>query len=291
MTRIVVGVDGSAAGIAALDWALRESVARAVPLLAVRAWLSPAFGHYYPEGSDLVGHESEASLAAQHLAEEQVKVACDRVPGAEGVDVSAVAVMGTPAHVLLAAAEGAVLLVVGSRGEGALSRLVLGSVSAAVLHHAHCPVAVVPASPATPTTDGAVGRVLVGLDHSDAAAKAFTVAIEVARAHEAVLVPVHVHGPMESRSGTGAQVRVGLEASDRRSLLTQAQAQGAGDLLVEPEVVTGHAAEVLLEMTRPGDVLVVGSRGRGGFRGLLMGSTSSQCAQHATCPVVVVPDS
>ena len=61
--------------------------------------------------------------------------------------------------------------------------------------------------------------------------------------------------------------------------------------LVEPEVVTGHAGAVLLEMTRPGDVLVVGSRGRGGFRGLLMGSTSTQCAQHATCPVVVVPDS
>ena len=91
--------------------------------------------------------------------------------------------------------------------------------------------------------------------------------------------------------GLRASEAIGLEVSDRRSLLTQAQAQGAGDLLVEPEVVTGHAAAVLLEMTRPGDVLVVGSRGRGGFRGLLMGSTSTQCAQHATCPVVVVPDS
>ena len=116
-------------------------------------------------------------------------------------------------------------------------------------------------------------------------------AIDVARVHGAVLVPVHVQCPIESRSGTGAQAGVGLEVSDRRSLLTQAQAQGASDLLVEPEVVTGHAAAVLLEMTRPGDVLVVGSRGRGGFRGLLMGSTSTQCAQHATCPVVVVPDS
>ena len=132
---------------------------------------------------------------------------------------------------------------------------------------------------------------LVGLDHSDAAARAFTVAIDVARVHGAVLVPVHVHGPIGSRSGTGAHDPVGLEVSDRRSLLTQAQAHGAGDLVVEPEVVTGHAAAGLLEMTRPGDVLVVGSRGRGGFRGLLMGSTSSQCAQHATCPVVVVPDS
>ena len=67
--------------------------------------------------------------------------------------------------------------------------------------------------------------------------------------------------------------------------------QGAGDLRVEPEVVTGHAAAALLEMAGPADVIVVGSRGRGGFRGLLMGSTSTQCAQHATCPVVVVPDS
>ena len=294
MTRIVVGVDVSAAGRAALDWALRESVARAVPLLAVRAWLAPAFGHYYPEGSELAGHESESSLAAQHLAEEQVKLAVDRVPGAETADVQAVASMGSPAHVLLAAAEGAVLLVVGSRGEGVLSRLVLGSVSAAVLHHAHCPVAVVPASPATSgsaATDRAAGRVLVGLDHSAAAARALTVAIEVARVHEAVLVPVHVHGPIDARSGSGAPVPIGLEAADRRSLLTQAVAQGAAELVVEPEVVTGHAAAALLEMTRPGDVLVVGSRGRGGFRGLLMGSTSSQCAQHATCPVVVVPDS
>jgi len=287
MSRIVVGVDGSAAGRAALDWALRECAARRTPLLAVRAWLAPAFGHYYPEGSVLAEHESEACVAAQHLAEEQLKLACDRVPGAEAVDVRALAVMGAPAHALLEAGEGAALVVVGSRGEGALSRLVLGSVSAAVLHHARCPVAVVPAPRAA---EAAPGRVLVGLDHSDAAATALSVAIEVARAHAAVLVPVHVHAPIQLRSGSGAQVPVGLEAADARSLLTQASAQGADDLRVEPEVVVGHAAAALLEMTRPGDVLVVGSRGRGGFAGLLLGSTSSQCAQHATCPVIVVPD-
>ena len=286
MSRIVVGVDGTAAGRAALDWALRESVARRLPLLAVRAWLSPAFGHYYPEGSDLAGHESEAGHEAQLQAEEQVKLARDRVPGAEFADVQTVALMGSPAHALLDAAADAALLVVGSRGEGLLSRLVLGSVSAAVLHHAHCPVAVVPARPAVV---GAAPRVLVGLDHSEPAARALSVAIEVARAHAAVLVPVHVHGPIEATTRLGARVPVGLEAADRQSLLTQARSQGAGDLRVEPEVVTGHAVAALLEMAGPADVLVVGSRGHGGFRGLLLGSTSTQLAQHATCPVLVVP--
>ena len=285
MSRIFVGVDSSAAGRAALDWALQECIARGTPLTAVRAWLSPAFGHYYPQGSELAEHPSEAAAAAQALAEEQLKLACDRVPGADTVDACALAVMGTPAHALLEVGQGAGVLVVGSRGEGALSRFVLGSVSAAVLHHARCPVAVVPAPR---DASGATRRILVGLDHSEPAARALAVAIEVARAHAAVLVPIHVHGPIAARTGAGVQVPVGLEAADRQSLLTQAAAQGAGDLRVEPEVVVGHAAAVLLEMARPADVLVVGSRGRGGFPGLLLGSTSSQCAQHATCPVIVV---
>lgn len=286
MSRIVVGVDGSAAGRAALDWALRECVHTGATLLAVRAWLAPAFGHYYPEGSPLAEHESEASVAAQQLAEEQLKLAGDRVAGAEAVVVRALAVMGAPAHALLEMGDDADMIVVGSRGEGALSRLVLGSVSAAVLHHARCPVAVVPEPRAG---ESAPGRVLVGLDHSDAAAVALDVAIEVARAHAAVLVPVHVHDPIRFRAGSGTPVPVGLEAADARSLLTQASGQGAGELRVEPEVVVGHAAAALLRMTRPDDVLVVGSRGRGGFAGLLLGSTSTQCAQHATCPVIVVP--
>ena len=286
MSRIVVGVDGSAAGRAALDWALRECLARGASLLAVRAWLTPAFGHYYPEGSALAEHESEACVAAQHLAEEQLKLACDRVTGAEAVVVRALAVMGAPAHALLETGDDSDLIVVGSRGEGALSRLVLGSVSGAVLHHARCPVAVVPAPRPGETVPG---RVLVGLDHSEPASVALDVAIEVARAHAAVLVPVHVHDPIQFQTGSGVQVPVGLEAADARSLLTQASAQGAGDLRVEPEGVVGHAAAALLRLTRPHDVLVVGSRGRGGFAGLLLGSTSTQCAQHATCPVIVVP--
>ena len=75
--------------------------------------------------------------------EEELKLACDRVPGAEAVVVRALAVMGAPAHALLETGDDSDLIVVGSRGEGVLSRLVLGSVSGAVLHHARCPVAIV----------------------------------------------------------------------------------------------------------------------------------------------------
>lgn len=79
-----------------------------------------------------------------------------------------------------------------------------------------------------------------------------------------------------------------LEGAERRSLLRAAADAGAGDLDVQPEVCTGQPSAVLTALARPQDVLVTGSRGRGGFLGLLLGSTSTQCAQHATCPIVVV---
>lgn len=79
MSRVFVGVDGSAARQAALDWALRECIARGSQLATVRAWLAPAFGPCYPEGSELAEPRSEAASATQTYAEEQLKLA--RRPG------------------------------------------------------------------------------------------------------------------------------------------------------------------------------------------------------------------
>ena len=70
MDRIVVGVDPSPAGQAALRWALAEAVARAVPLLAVRTWLTPVFGLYYPAGTELAEAVPQARAEAQQVAEE-----------------------------------------------------------------------------------------------------------------------------------------------------------------------------------------------------------------------------
>lgn len=282
MERIVVGVDPSPAGRQALDWAVRECLARGAGLTAVRAWQTPVFGFYYAIEPEISDGPPLAQTEAQRTADDELKLAQERVPGGEGLDARAVAAMGPAAQVLVDAAQEASMVVVGSRGLGALSRAVLGSVSSSVLHHAGCPVAVVP-EVAEPQVEPP--RVLVGIDHSPASRAALRYAVEHARRHGSVLVPVFVHEPVVA--GAGPDLR-DLEGGERASLKATAAAAGADDLVVEPEVCTGHAGEVLNRLARPQDVLVTGSRGRGGFTGLLLGSTSTSIAQHATCPVVVV---
>jgi nucleotide-binding universal stress UspA family protein len=280
---IVVGVDASPAGDAALRWALREAAARRLPLTAVRAWVNPAIGVAYPVGALVEEMSGEAADAAQRLADERLKLALEDVP--DGVETRAVALNGATAEVLVAAARDAALLVVGSRGAGALSRALLGSVSTSVLHHAQTPVVVVPeAGPA----DHAPARVLVGVDHSPESYAALELAVEQARRRGATLVPVQVEDPISRAGGQAGPPHTDPQANARHGLLRAAVSVGASSLLVEPEILVGHAGPELVAAARPHDLLVVGSRGRGGFAGVLLGSTSTHVAQHAPCPVLVV---
>ena len=283
MKRIVVGVDPQPAGQRALDWALREARVRCLPLTVVRSWLTPVFGMYYPAGSDLAARVPDACDEARQVAEDMLKLAVERIPGADAVVTSVETVMGAPAQVLVEIAGTDSMLVVGSRGAGVLSRAVLGSVSSAVLHHACCPVVVVPERADAST---APHRVLVGVDHSAEALAALRIAVPEAQLHGARLVPLFAHDPALT-AGTPVDLAL-LEASERESLRAAAVAAGARATDTAPEVVTGHPGEALLAATRPTDLLVLGSRGRGGFAGLLLGSTSTQVAQHAQCPVMVV---
>ena len=281
--RIVVGVDASPSGTAALEWALREAVSTGASLHAVRAWNPTASAmEAYAYGAPDV--ESIGSQQAQLEADEQLKLATERVVGADTVDCSATAVLGAASLVLVEQAEHSAMVVVGSRSSGALSRAVLGSVSSAVVHHTTTPVVVVPEPRGS---DGTPPRVLVGVDHSPAALAALTAAIEQARRRGATLVPVFVHEPIEVPRGRGHAADLArLEDSERHSLIAAAGAAGAAD--VEAEVLVGQPSAQLLTAARPQDLLVVGSRGRGGFTGLLLGSTSTQLVQHAPCPVLVV---
>jgi len=290
MDRIVVGVDAGLAGVASMEWALTEAVRCGVPLTAVRAWSLSVYAMDYAGLLATGDGEPREKTDAQHLADEQLKQACMRVPGADTVECSATATVGEPAQVLLDAAGPDVLLVVGTRGHGALSRAVMGSVSSSVLHHGHGQVVVVP-EPAP--QDGRPARVVVGVDHSRTSLAALAVGAAHARRREAVLVPVYVHQPVLADVpglGDGVDDFDALEAGERRSLELACQEVDAraGAAAVEAEVVVGHAGSTLTQLTRPQDLLVVGSRGRGGFAALLLGSTSTQCVQHATCPVLVV---
>lgn len=280
MNGIVVGVSASAAGAAALDWALEQSRLRRVPLVAVRAWDIPAYGPYYSVGSALRSTSPDHELTELQIAEDALAQAVQRTPGAGDVEATAVATRGRPPEVLVTAAEQAELLVLGTRGVGALSRVVhLGSVSSSVLHHATGPVAVIP--DAAQPSAARPARIVVGVDGSEASLRALSWAVAQARLTGATLVPLHVGG-----DGKDAE-----QEAERARLLALAETAGSGleqPVVVEPQVRTGHASHELIAVAATADLLVIGSRGRGGFSSLLLGSTSSQVAGHATRPVVVV---
>ena len=145
--RVVVGVDGSPAGAAALGWALAAGARRGAVVEAVHAWELPLV--YGPLSGGLPYDVAALEAAAQRCLD----VAVDRaVAAAEPITVERSLVPEAPARALLDAAAGASLVVVGRRGQGGFSRLLVGSVSEKVARHAPCPVVVVPA----PAPDEAV---------------------------------------------------------------------------------------------------------------------------------------
>jgi nucleotide-binding universal stress UspA family protein len=137
MSRIVVGVDGSAEAAAALEFAVEEAQLRKLPLRIVTAWSIPAIefpGNAVVPTPDLA---EDAEERANSLLTKAVAAVGDRAR------VEAVAVAGGAADALVEQAQGAALLVVGSRGHGAVASLLLGSVSTALAHHASCPLTIV----------------------------------------------------------------------------------------------------------------------------------------------------
>ena len=155
-------------------------------------------------------------------------------------------------------------------------------------------------------------RIVVGVDGSPQSKKALAWAVEQARVHDATLEIVYAYGPPEDYNPY-AQSYIGTTASTIERLATderrwrdqrRAQAQeraeqvlqgvihdvpGTEDVRVKPLVITEtRPPRALIEHARGADLLVIGSRGRGGFAGLVLGSVSQQCAQHAPCPVVIV---
>jgi len=139
------------------------------------------------------------------------------------------------------------------------------------------------------------GTIIVGVDGSEAGQAALAWAIEQAQLGQAEVTAVHAWQPPSFGDPTGmGAVSFPLDelAQGARATLADAVAQlGDSATSVRQVVAEGSAAGVLLDHAAAADLVVVGSRGRGGFAGLLLGSVSHQVAQHATCPVVIVPTS
>ena len=142
MSGIIVGIDGSIHSRRALEWAISEAAVRDMPLTvltvqqAVMSYWGPVI---YPGDGDLTEH-------ARKVAQEETDSALAKLSAeARPPEVTVLAVPGAPAEELLKRAEDADMIVVGSRGAGGFKKLLLGSVSSTVTHHAHCPVVVIPA--------------------------------------------------------------------------------------------------------------------------------------------------
>ena len=143
MPGILVGIDGSEHSRRALEWAVREAAFRHAPLTVltvhqaiVSYWTAGAVA--YPGDTDFAKEALDAAKAETDSVLAQVDAA------SQPPSVTVKAVTGLPAEELLCAAEGADMIVVGSRGAGGFKRLLLGSVSTQVTHHANCPVVVIP---------------------------------------------------------------------------------------------------------------------------------------------------
>jgi len=281
MSGIVVGVDGSSESIAALRFAVDEGVLRQTDVLALYALEVPTLP--WPGLTGLVGTAlEEANRVFNHAIEEAFGGTVPATPFARRV------VEKAPAEALVEAAADADLLVVGSRGHGGFAGLLLGSVGQQVAHHAACPVAIVREGLA-----GKLGAVLVGVDGSESSKDALRWADEEARLRAVPLVALHAWAPA-FQVGPGLipmPLPVETLKADVEAFLDAVVVEVLGAeraVEVERRLVETPAAFGLVRAAAAGDLLVVGSRGHGGFAGLLLGSVSQQAASHAPCPVVIV---
>ena len=260
--RIVIGVDGSKSSLRALQWAADEAMRHGSSLDLLHAWKVPYSLHDDVENFDVAPFKADART----ILDDAIATLARLVPGAPACRSSLVH-EDDAGVALLGAAEDAELLVVGSRGRGGFSGLLLGSVSRRCLAYAPCPVAVVPPG-WEPDGDG---RVVVGIDGSQPSYGALHWAVNEAVRRNARLDVVnayHYHLPV---APFGVVVEVDRDELDKASrVLLEEMVDGAlrrcearppdVQLIASPS----SAARALLETAEGADLLVVGSRGRRG---------------------------
>jgi nucleotide-binding universal stress UspA family protein len=267
---VVVGVDGSPPSLVAAEHAAQAAVWRSRPLHLVHGYLHP-LGYGVPINPYEVGVPA-ASEDGRKMLEQTAAELVDRWPGLT-VDVRQVA--GGPGATLVEESRRAELVVVGSRGLGGFAGLLLGSVGTQVAAHGHCPVLVIrPPDRPIPTE----GPVLVGVDGSEPAELAVGHGAEEAGRRGGTLVLMHV-------------VDEGDDEGEAAALLATAGAAARGShpgLTVQERVLVASNPDLaLIEATGDAALVVAGSRGRGGFAGLLLGSVSQTLVHHARCPVLI----
>jgi nucleotide-binding universal stress UspA family protein len=265
--KIIVGYDRSADSKAAAVWALDEADRTGAPVEFFFAYEWPTWA---PAKSTIaappVWPGGETDRAVNGMLNEAVATARETHPAVRtSISIERASAAGT----LIERSAEAALIVLGSRGHSDVTGL-LGSVSVAVSAHASCPVAVVrgDAPSAAP--------VVVGVDGSASSQSALAFAAELAGARSVPLRINHAGAP-------------GPWTVDLDELVTGWQ-EKYPDVEIAPEAVVDHPAAALTAASTTAQMLVVGCRGRGAMRGMLLGSVSQHLLRHSACTVVVVHD-
>lgn len=285
---IIVGVDGSPSSIAAVEWAAKDAELRGVALKAVHvvAPLVAPVEEWSAEYAQALEAEAQNVISRAH------NVAIDVSSPSRKDKVTSEVVHAPPIPTLVDMSMGAGMIVVGCRGQGAVANALLGSVSSGLVHHAHCPVAVIH-DEGPLSARSAQAPVVVGIDGSPTSELAAAIAFDEASRRGVGVVALHAWsdmGPLEFP-------RVNWAPIEWRNIKTQEEAVLAErlcgwqerypDVVVDKVVVSDRPAPRLLEQAESAQLVVVGSHGRGGFPGMLLGSVSRAVVNSAKIPVIV----
>lgn len=258
---IVVGIDGSLSALRATRWAAREAAARQASLVLIHA-------RRVPRDAD---HEMLA--VAEKAAYE----------AASGVEITTDVRIDSATPALIAASKSARLLVVGSRGLGGFSGLLLGSVAAATSIHSDCPVVVVRGNGSD--VELTTRPIALGVEASPVSDAAIAFAFDAASTRKVPLVAVHAHESWSGMAGLGD-----VEFDAYRVLAERLAGWGEKypDVEVRRLVSTSRPAPELIRLSKLVQLVVVGSRGRGSLASLTHGSVSHALLNHSHCPISVV---
>ena len=282
---VVVGADGSPFATTAVRWAAGEAAMRNVALTIVHVVATQ--GLVWPGAPAPAEVYQRQEERARHIIAEAIKIAEDSVPASGHLQINDELLVGPPVPTLVDLSKEAQMIVVGCRGQGALERALLGSVSTGLVHHAHCPVAVIhdelPSSP-----QRAQLPVLVGIDGSPASELATAIAFDEASWRGVELVALHTWSDADIAAAPSMDPSVIRSAAEETLAERLASFQERyPDVRVRRLPVYDHPARHLLDESESAQLVVVGSHGRGGFTGMLLGSVSTLVVHTARIPVIV----
>ncbi len=226
----------------------------------------------------------------QRVLELALRVSESAIPAGAHVEIHSKAVFGNTVPTLIDVTKDVQMIVVGSRGLGAWRRGLFGSVSTALVHHAHCPVAIIRDTADAQTHSH--GPVVVGVDGSSTSELATAIAFEEASTRGVDLVAVHAWLDADITGiPRSAWPDFQPEAQETLAERLASWRDRYPDVVVQQRVVFNQPARHLLEAAETAQLVVVGSHGRGGFAGMLLGSVSTTVVHHVHTPVIVARQS